>query len=178
MPILFVCMINEKSVFVTDAMGTKTTGDFKQQVQKRQSQFVTYAKRQIPIDSEINLAYRDSKTYTVVCISTGYDIKEIEAQTFLEKAEELIMKHLDGGDLESSISISKKGLVVNNDYMGSQKDKSRLNSVQNVDTEQSMTLANVGEIDQDTLEDKRHRQTFKKLKSALEKFTREWNENE
>jgi len=49
-----------------------------------------------------------------VCISTFYDIKEAEAQKFLERAEELITSMLSGNDLENSM----KGSVVQ-DYIGS-----------------------------------------------------------
>ena len=39
------------------------------------------------LDSERNLSYRNEKGYSVVCISEAYDIKEMEAQTFLEKVD-------------------------------------------------------------------------------------------
>lgn len=46
------------------------------------------------MDAELSLSYRDQKNYAVVCISSVYDIKEAEAQKFLERAEELILDNL------------------------------------------------------------------------------------
>ena len=40
------------------------------------------------------MTYRDQKTYTIVCIANSYDIKELEAQKYLEKAEDLVLEHL------------------------------------------------------------------------------------
>ena len=36
----------------------------------------------------------------------------------------------------------------------------------------------IGEIDAATMEDKRYKPVFKKLKNNLEKFTKEWNADE
>ena len=107
MPILFVGVLNQKGVFVTDVFGTTKTGDFKSHILKHQSQFITFGKRQIPIDSEININYRDEKTYTCVCIANSYDIKELEAQTFLEKVEEMMLSYLEG-DIERTQSLSNR----------------------------------------------------------------------
>ena len=42
-------------------------------------QFVTYGKKYVNLDPERNLSYRNEKTYSVVCVSEAYDIKEMEA---------------------------------------------------------------------------------------------------
>jgi hypothetical protein len=79
------------------------------------------------LDSELSLTYRDQKTYALACIANSYDIKELEAQKFLEKVEELILEHLNIHD-ERSGTGSKKGSIVS-DYLGSVSDKKKLAAI-------------------------------------------------
>lgn len=113
----------------------------------------------------------------MVCISTGYDIKMLENMKFLEKAEELILASLGTDDLEASSQSSSRKPSIVQDYMGSFTSNSNLNI--NPSTEQEMMgLPRIGDMEKATLEDKKFRGVFRKAKSNLEKFTREWNADE
>lgn len=59
MPILYVCMINERKAVISEALGTGTKGDFKSQVLKYHQQFEKYARKFYGITAEIHLSYRD-----------------------------------------------------------------------------------------------------------------------
>ena len=75
-------------------------GNFKQEVLKYIDQFVVFGKKYVNLDSERNLSYRNEKTYSVVCISEAYDIKEMEAQKFLEKVDMKVCETLRPPDID------------------------------------------------------------------------------
>ena len=75
-----------------------------------------------------------------MCIASAYDIKELEAMRFLEKAEELVLEHMDQLDPEGN----RKPSIVQ-DYVGSFKEGAL--GVQG-DSDQSVaTLPSISEID-------------------------------
>ena len=76
------------------------TGNFKQEVLRYLDEFVPFGKKYVNLDSERNLTYRNEKTYSVVCISEAYDIKEMEAQTFLEKVDAKVCDTLKPADID------------------------------------------------------------------------------
>ena len=99
------------------------TGNFKQEVLKYLDEFAVFGKKYVNLDSERNLSYRNEKTYSVVCISEAYDIKEMEAQTFLEKVDAKVCDTLKPDILEEEL---RRPSVVQ-DYIGSMtKDKGKL----------------------------------------------------
>lgn len=79
MPILYICMINQKRTVVCQGLGTRLVGNFKDQVLSKYEKFDRFGRKCHALDSELNLSYRDQKSYAVACISNGYDIKELEA---------------------------------------------------------------------------------------------------
>ena len=94
MPILYVCMINPLKTVIVEALGSKTTGDFRQKVVDYHDKFERFGKKFIALSAELHLSYRDQSQYTFACISTAYDIKELEAQKFLEKVDEVVVELL------------------------------------------------------------------------------------
>ena len=79
MPILYICMVNQRRTIITEALGTKNSGDFKSQVLKHHTSFERFAKKTVPLTDEFQLSYWDKREYAMVCISNSYDIKELEA---------------------------------------------------------------------------------------------------
>lgn len=124
MPILYVCLINSKRCVVTEGLGTKKVGNYKEQVLNCYDKFDQFGRKNFNLDSELSLSYRDQKQFAVVCISTYYDIKEAEAQKFLERAEEIMTGMLSGTDIES------RGSIVQDNYLGSLNDQNALSSSQ------------------------------------------------
>ena len=126
-------MVNSKRCIVSEGLGTKKVGNYKDQVLNFYDKFDQFGRKQFTLDSEISLSYRDQKQYAVVCISTYYDIKEAEAQKFLERAEEIMTSMLSGNDIES------RGSIVQDNYLGSLNEQNNL--------QQSQTQAKLPEID-------------------------------
>jgi hypothetical protein len=60
------------------------------------------------------------------------------------------------------------------DYIGSLKT----GNLNTIDSDQSPTIPSVGDIDQAVFDDKRFKYSLKKLKLKMEKFTKEWNEDD
>ena len=50
------------------------------------------------IDSERTMTYRDQKEYSMSCVHSSYEIREMEAQRYLEALEEMVLKYFPNGD--------------------------------------------------------------------------------
>ena len=61
MPILYVCMVNSKRCVVTEGLGTKKVGNYKDQVLGLYDKFEQLGRKQFTMDSELSLSYRDQK---------------------------------------------------------------------------------------------------------------------
>ncbi len=94
MPILYVCLFNP-NVLIVDAQGTQQKADFKSRVLKQRDNIQLYGRKLIALPDELNLSYRDQREYTIACIYTGAEVKEAEAQKFLEKAEGLVLNSIN-----------------------------------------------------------------------------------
>ena len=105
MPILYVSMINERRCVLTEAYGTQQRGDFKAQALKHYSKFTQWGLKTIKLSQAYNLAYRDRKDFAIVTISNVEDVKDIECQRFMEKAEEIITNILNNRDIEQKLGI-------------------------------------------------------------------------
>ena len=79
MPILYVVVLASDKSVITQCLGSKTTGNFLQQVLKFKDDFKTWGKQKLVLDSELNLHYRDLKDYCIACICSAYDITDLEA---------------------------------------------------------------------------------------------------
>ena len=114
MPILYVCCLNKNLAFITEALGTKTQGDFKLQVLKAYDNFEEYSMKMRKMDDDLAMAYRDQKDYALACIFTSYDIKEAEAYKFLQKIEEFVTDTMLKADMDSKRNKSRGSSVINN----------------------------------------------------------------
>jgi hypothetical protein len=79
MPILYVSVLTKDKKTICQALGTKITGDFNKQVSKNATQFVSFGRKQIQLDSELSLCYMDQSNYSIACIKNSYDITDLEA---------------------------------------------------------------------------------------------------
>lgn len=59
MPILYICLINQRRTVVTEGLGTKIVGNFKQQMLSNYDKFDRFGRKQVQLDSELSLTYRD-----------------------------------------------------------------------------------------------------------------------
>ena len=179
MPILYVCLINQRRTVVSEGLGTKIVGNFKQQILNNYDKFDRFGRKQVHLDSELSLSYRDQKSYAVACIANSYDIKGLEAQKYLEKVEELILEHLNvQSDMESQGSQRKPSIV--QDYVGSLGDKKKLAAIQqdSYDTQAADTLPEIGQLEFTHLQEAQYSSLFNKLRNKLDSFTKEWNADE
>ena len=55
MPILYVCILSGDSAVITQALGSKTTGNFLEQVLEQKPKFEMYGKKKIQLDAELFL---------------------------------------------------------------------------------------------------------------------------
>lgn len=123
------------------------------------------------IDSERTMTYRDQKDYSLSCVHSSYEIKEMEAQRYLEALDNKVLTYF--GDEENR----RSSQVVDN-YMGSldSKGSSRVN--QSLDNGNMFPLPPITQITLETLTENRFRTKLKQMKEDCEKFTREWNAND
>lgn len=136
-----------------------------------------FGRQSMAIDSERTMTYRDQKNYSLSCVHSSYEIREMEAQRYLEALDEKVKQYFpNADDVENQRNSSQ---VVDN-YMGSldSKGSGSLNKV-NKSTEGGLYgLPDITTITLETLTDNKYRTKLKQMKDECEKFTREWNGNE
>lgn len=100
MPILYVSVLTKNKEIITQAIGTKVTGNFNQLVSKNQANFINFGRKAMILDSELSLNYMDQNNYCIVCIKNNYDITDLEAQRFMEATEEMILEFINKNQKE------------------------------------------------------------------------------
>lgn len=137
--------------------------DFADMVVNSHFNFIQWAKKVINIDAERNLTYHDKNTYAVCCISTAYDVKDGEAHAYLQQFD---------NEIQSAISNPSELM------------KQRFGSVASGTDYQAMSdgydfqIPPIEELTYNQLDARDLKGFFKKLRTSLEKFTREWNDDE
>lgn len=130
----------------------------------RQPEFVQWSKKVFNLDAERNLTYQDKNTYAVACISTAYDVKDAEAHAYLQEFEGQILEAMHH---PSDLINKRVGSVASNTDYGALGDSGS-----------QMQIPALDELDYNRLESRELKGFFKKLRTSLEKMTREWNEDE
>ena len=79
MGILYFAVTNKNGTFVVQGLGTKQTGNFNQIILQYKDKFKLFGRQSMAIDSERTMTYRDEKEYSISCVHSSYEIKEMEA---------------------------------------------------------------------------------------------------
>ena len=87
MPILYACLINERRCVVTEAFGTSKVGPYQRTSLDYFDEMKEFGRHNFSLSAEQSLSYRHQRKFAFICISDTYDIKEAEAQKFLEALE-------------------------------------------------------------------------------------------
>lgn len=154
MPILYVSVLTKDKKVISQALGTKITGNFHQLVAQNTSQFQRFGKKKIALDSELALCYMDQKDYSIACIKNTYDITDLEAQRFMQAVEALIVDFIKGYELERT-----QGSVVIQNYIGDASSKSSTADQLNAE------LPAIDKINESTLNDNKFSTHFSKMRS-------------
>ncbi len=163
MPIQYACLINRKKVMVVQCQGTKIVADFADMVVNSHFNFIQWAKKVINIDSERNLTYHDKNTYAVCCISTAYDVKDAEAHAYLQQFENEILNAINH---PTDLMKQRLGSVASGSDYNALGDSNEFQ------------VPPIDDLTYNQLESRELKGFFKKLRTSLEKFTRDWNDDE
>lgn len=187
MPILYTCVLNkDKRFIISQALGSKQTGNFHDLVLAQCFNFEIYGQKKIVLDAELALCYRDKNGHSYACIKSSYDVSDLEAQRFLEKLENYVVEFLETPETDAiqvrSTLRGNQSLVIS-DYVGSLEKKRDGMSASLVQAPFSdsivsaLGLPRLNDMTMDNLKDPRYTQTFGKLRNGIEKLCKDWNNN-
>lgn len=115
----------------------------------------------------------------MACISTPYDIKELEAHRFLESVDNFLTGLMTQADIENMSKDNSK--IVQKDYVGSQKSGGGYNSLNAMSSDSLLAgnqLPMIDDITEKTLDEKQFKSIFNNIRLKLVKFLKDWNDDE
>ena len=125
----------------------------------RHADFIQWATKEIPLDSEKTLTYRDVDTYAVCCISTSYDVKLGEAVNFLKAFEENV----------------KNAMANPSEFMGKKSRSLASRGSMNDSMRNDLEIPSIEELTYESMDNHDTNAFFKRLCKHQEMFMRQWN---